>query len=884
MYYEVFLSYSRRDLELSNKIIELIQGKLKYITFRDVDDLVSGSRWRDQIHETLCQTERKPYVVVLCTAAARADPDRIVEELSFARDVGLTVIPIQFDPDVSKFLLQKAGFQSPGGIDYVEGTASANKMDGGYTITSRLEDKIRRTLISHVYRKLDELRARTEDWAEPPPGEKSFWEMTWRRYFEWDNSSVLPHSVALTARGGSGKSRLLARCIRELLKQPGIYPILIGEEVLRNAVKELPRLLGARDENTLVFQIDALAAQPSPERQIRIVFIVDGLDQMILAGDAGQRRLVAGLKLLANIAPVLIGCREEVWETYAGQVSVAAKQVEELDLLQVKALLMQEEIPFDTINPLLRIPLFLDVALTWAKRRHFLPSTATGFLRKMWTEAVSEGDDSGDNGFDWLLHNIAEYQLETLSYEMPLVHLQAAPGYMPEFESGIRKLKADGFLIAKVRPGTNSQVVRLRHDLLDNYSMLRNLLTGPDRLGRIRDLCQRCDKDCGWSLLAQLVRYASDQRDYSLKREIFLEFLSVLDRKRWDDQAMARAWAVTYAMRESFSSLFDLIVEVLAGDPLPSLSVGSGELRSDHARSTLGPPALITQEAASTLASTFTRFKAGENENETRAVPVLASCIEKWPLRARFIEALGKFKTPEAFSAILKFARKQMELRDDIDLLLYLANGLANFLDSPEAIRVLYDLLEIDVVGFPTVRNAAGRLSRVRRVVADILNRVYPEKVATRPPDEDEIVLGLEIWDEHNRSYSDWREIERYAIDVRRRRRRGENFTPAVLGALISAMRHDQTYARRAVAQALGFFNEIEAMETLFSELQNESISADVRIACFEGLEMQIARLKTAAKQALLPRLASEIAKAKRNGATFVEQGFLEVVHRIRKS
>ncbi len=884
MVHEVFISYSRRDRALCDQVVALINGELGYKTFRDVDDFTPGYVWREQIKEALEQPGLLPYVVLLSTKAAQANPDRIEEELRTARELGLTVIPIEFDSGVTRELLGKAGFPKPGAIDY----ADPIEPDANYAITAWIEDKLRRALTSHVSRRLDKCRLEAQRWSEGLRKDPSFWEAIWRSYFSWDGPYGLPRSVVLTARGGSGKSFLLAHCVRELLDRPDVYPILVNEEMLRTAATSLPQLFGARDRDLLARQIDALAAAPPPGRAsrkpLRVIFVVDGLDQMVVPGDAGQRQLVAGLNLLSNVAPVLIGCREEIWESYADRVSVLVAPVAELDQAHVEMLLRQHGLLSTPPNPLLKVPLFLDVALSWAGQRQTMPPTATAFLSRMWSDAVAQGGgaQSVDEGRDWLIHAIAELQLRTLSYDVPVAELKRTLGFMWEFEQGLTKLRDSGVLVVKVPQGDGSPTVRLRHDLVDNYSMLRVLLFTSDKSARIRDLCNRCDKDCGWSLLAMLIRYAHDEQDEAIRREVFSEFLFILDRKRWDDGAMARAWAVTHALRDSFDAVFDLIIEVLGGEPLASLD------RDDPAQralihSTLGPPARLTQEAASTLASAFMRLEHGDVRDAAKAVPVLAAGLRKWPLRARFLEALGKFNTPEALDAIIAFARSQLERRDDIDVLLYVARSLAAFDEAPGALDMLRKLARVDLAGFPESENAAGRLSRLHRIAAEVLYRVRPNEVMVPLSDEDEIIFGLRIWETNGGRYSDWHEVQGYAIDVGRRRARGETFGPRVLQALVGAMEHDQSYVRGAVARALGYFDALEARDALLAELKEVSVSAEVRAACFHALRLQANRLKgTAERQGCAALLLREADAAKRAGATLVEHELIELARHIK--
>ncbi len=884
MTFEVFISYSRRNERLCDEIESLIREKIGYKPFRDVDDLASGQRWREQIGEALRQASFKPYVVLLCTREARAEWDKIVRvEIGPAKHLGLTIVPIEFDSGSTKFLLGQAGFDSPGEIDYVDGLQN----DGSYKITDRLEDKLRLALTSHIHRRMNQLRALSQAWAEVRQKSISFWDEIWEQHFDFGGEYDLPRSVALTARGGSGKSFLLAHCIRRLLERTDVYPVLVHEELLRTASTELPRLLGARDKESLARHVGMLSAGTLPERPahkpLRVVFIIDGLDQMIIPGDVGQQQLVAGINLLASFAPVLIGCREEVWEDYAARVGIPVVHVAELDQRQVERLLLRNGLPPDASNPLLCLPLFLDVALGWSRRSRKLPSTITGFLRQLWFDAVTEsgGTKSGDDGRDWLIQSIATIQLNTLSYEVPTVELHRCPGFMQSFMHGLAQMKRSGVLVEKSRPGHLFGTVRLRHDLLDDYSMLRVLLHQHDRLAAIRDLCERCDKDCGWSVLTMLIQYSADEDNEIIRREVFSEFLILLDKKRFGDAAMAKAWAVTHALRASFTNVLDLIVEVLSGEPVPSVAIDMpSDDTSVHSR--LGPSPQATQEAASTLASAFMSLEHGDAQDAAKVIPVLGAGLRKWQFRARFVEAIGKYDTPDALATIVEFAQSRLAQRDDDGVLLYIARSLARFHDAPAALQLLKTFMTIGAIDGPAGNSKLGEVSKLRRVAAEIYDLARPGEVLVPLPAEEEIVAGLEIWNTDRIRYSDWREIQYYANNVGRRRSKGEKFSSNVRNALVAAMAHDQNYARCAVAKSLGYFDGPEACDALLFELMKIELSPDVRTACLDALRQQLIRLgSTAERQLYLSLFIREAGRARRTGATLVEQGLLELAQTV---
>jgi hypothetical protein len=872
MAHEVFISYKRTDQVLCDEVYRLIQS-IGYIAYRDVDDLAAGRPWRDQLLDALAQPDLKPYVIILCTKAVVAEPKGVMEEIILAREQKLTIIPVEFDSGTTKFLLKEAGYSEPEKIHYI----NAVDQSGLYVVNDRLEDALRRALTIRIRKWLEERRVFAKDWAERLTPKISFWDMTWRDYFLLDGPHRLSGSVALTARGGSGKSFLIAHCVRYLLNDPEVYPVLVDEEMLHHAASELPRLLGARSAAALPQKVESLAEQLSRDhlgwKPMHVVFVVDGLDQMVIPGDVQQKQLVDGLNLLVNSAPVLIGCRKEVWDPwYAGRVSVREAPVAELDEPRVRELLRSNtKLNPDSFNALLQVPFFLDIALRKASVWDSLPRKETDFLQQIWSDAVTEGSPGqhvlpGDTGRAWLMENVAAYQLEQLAYDVPLVELHKRLGYMPGYETGLRALKASGLLVEQpARVSGAGSTVRLRHDLLDNYSMVRALLSAPEKLERSRDLCRRCDKDCGWSVLATLVQAAHDSGYEELKRELFAEFLFLLDHKKFGNEEMTRAWSVTHVLRTCFHSLFDLIIETLAGEPVPSLNE-KNPTHTELRPSQLGPSPRLTQEAASTLASAFMALHIGTVEEAEVAVPVLASGLIKWPLKARFLDALGKYRTADALNVIVSFARRQLRERDDIGSLPYVAANLQHFQD-PAARELLREMIVDTTLD-----------SSVRRMAAEGLNHLLPGQVLVPPRDENEIVRKLEVREPDGVRYSDWHIVQDYADYVRGQVARGVRFGPRVLEALIRALAHDQNFVRCSVAEALALFDEPMARDALLNEVLELALPAEVRSACLKALGLQLRRLADPrARQACRYLLLRAAGAARQSGNILVEQRLIDL-------
>lgn len=824
MPYGVFISYSQDDSGLCDDVKGCLD-RMGYEVFVDRMELAAGPEWRCQLEEVLSQKDIPPYVVLLATRAAMGRPDRVQEELCLAVRNKLDIIAIEFDAGAVKHLQGTRKHQ------YIQGYRNR----GNCLVDDRIENELRKALNYRVRKELERRRTAAANWIKnnnllPEP---SFWHDTWQDHFRIGNSSgERQASVVLTARGGSGKSVLIAHYVNALLEDPTNYPFVLTAELLKDATSLIPRLLGARSALELPAHVEALAKM---HRQ-HVVFVVDGLDQVVISGDPGQAKLIEALNLLANSARLIIGCRKEYWDTvYAKRVSAREKKVDELDVPQITHFLGQyPHLKFDPSNALLRIPFFLGLTLNKAKIWQNVPKTEIAFLQCIWDDALIEASSSGRGeiqpGYERILRRLAELQLKELTYEVPRDELKAASGLGDVFERGLRGLKAKGLVVERTCQG--GLFVRLRHDLLDSFAMVRVLLDTPDHLEQCKLLCRRADKDCGWTVLAMLLRayhaYGQEQQPHEgyyqqLQRALFEEFLFILDHKQFSTGDMARAWAVTHILKDCFPLLFPLICETLAGRRV--LSLRKQDPSAAHARAShLGPDACLTQETASTLASAFMVLQEGTAEDAKRAVPILANGLNTWDLKARFLGALAKYHTDDAFRAVVDFGGRQLAEKSDKESLLYVAQALKHF-DEPSVIWLLRAIHQDDQLE-----------SKIRRVAAENLSHLRPGSVVVPERDEEEIIDGLRPKERGRDHYSDWNVVKEYADYVRCQIPTGRSFSPRVLAALVRALDHDHVYVRTPVAEALAYFNEPAARDALLDELLEDIVPGEVRDACLDGL------------------------------------------------
>jgi hypothetical protein len=650
-----------------------------------------------------------------------------------------------------------------------------------------------------------------------------FWEADWQQQLH----SVMdtPQSLVLTARGGSGKSVLAAHLVRHLLQQdPSSCPIVLyRSDDLREGAKGIRKLLGAESPEAIMQYVETTRAMNH-----RLLFVIDGLDAMI--GPASTKIIADMLQELADTSCLLVTCRTELWEHAFSHLSIQRQQVLPLPQEIVRRVLLRNT-PFNQWQlPVLRIPFYLDAALTLSRYLMDLPSTETGLLRGLWNYYREPPSSPMPRwySFEPLLTRLAELQLAEMSYEVSRPSLLAALRGMDGAAEAVARLEGAGILW---RQAAGADVtVRLSHDLLDCFNMTRLLIDGDDARRKRQKVYQRAADGVGWPLLAMLVQVTHDGSNDPVLREVFTELLKILDRKRWDDMWMARSWAATYVLRSKITSLMPLVLECLDGQQVASLHP-----QDPSGGSRLDPDPSITQESASSLASAFDAIDDWTSADPGRAIPVLSRGLGRWHLRKRFVEALAKYKDPASLEALTVFARNQLHQGADPDLLGVVAEalgrmGTAFVGERREAcVSIIDDILEYPALS-PQARRAAIESKNLL---------TYPIVQDVPDIDETEIIASLNPFDQERQSYSDWRIIQRYA-DYAYNRIMREQLSRPLLDALLKAFTHEQLFARIPVARCLGQADHPAARSALLAEVLRPSLSWDIQQACIDALNMQI--------------------------------------------
>lgn len=828
MPYEIFVSYSRKTVRICDQVVEILHNRLGYAgaVFVDRESIPGGTQWSRQIDDALSESE---YVVLLATKEAARDPDNIRVEISRARERNIEIIPIEFDSGTAASLVGESETQFISAVRHQDFCAELHS----------LEHALRRALIHRALRNLEEYRQHSVAWVNARYPSSSFWENIWEGVF-----AAASGPLVVVAPGGHGKSVIVAHFLRQMLSNANVYPVILDADMIARGVYALAHDLGARTGEDIAGHLDVLRET----YQKRVIFLVDGLDQIRLADDPKHARVIDLLMLLssASCAQLVITCRDDVWDVaYRSDLPFAIERLEEIDDHRLARILSSHGLPPQAAqNSLLRIPFFLDLAIRNKAAWSSIPSTAIEFLKRVFREVRQ---DTGSRPTplgrrkEEIVRALARLQVRQLSYEIPRAAVEEACNLRSDaFRQALAELKHDRIVLERAPsalPDTPSTpTLRLTHDLLDCFSMADFIYRAPDRQDAARGICSRCENESGWSVISMLVSLADHYENETLLRILFEEFLYILDHKKFGDLYMARAWAVTYVLRDQMTILFPLVIEALGGRPVESLLPGRQE-DVDRRASSLSDDPRLTAEAAPSVASAFSGLTALRATGIRQAVSVLADGLKKWPYnKARFIEALAMYQTDDVRDILIKLGNGELEDRSDLASLQYVAQGLSDF----ERDNSIISLLE-RITRDPGIDPVSRR--RAYEALYEQDGRDLPEQT------EEEILYGLALLDSRG-NYSDWKVVRDYAEYVYERAAKGRRqFSSAICKALKNCLGHAHTFVGEPAATALGCFDMSMARDALLDQLIRDVLPADVREACVRSLEDQLQRVPDAQRR-----------------------------------
>jgi TIR domain/NACHT domain len=853
--YDVFISYAREDSNFCEQLYDTLSAVFGLEVFCDTKRAYAGS-YATYIQEALTEDPLPSLVVVASEHSARSHWVRreIATYLERTGKSGSALLPIQLTPGAAE-ALGIANFQV---IDLA---------DGG-TFDESLVDRLWLALTGRLgARRLDANRDRAAAWCSElrTDGRPDFWGDNWRGYVYPLLDLANVSSRALIAPAGSGKSIIASRYIQEVLAADNkSMPVVLAElQMLASddVASTVCRLVGVPSLRVLAAHAHRLA-----QRGNRIVFVVDGLDR---AGREPKivREFLEVLRRLAEAAPLLVTCRPEVWADAFADLGIPEVKIEALPFAQVRRVLGQDprfrQVPD---QELLGVPFFLDAALQAQYVMHDLPDNESALLAFLWrryTQLVAQPIPEPSSPARVLQH-LALLQLRGMTYSVPRAELDRAlqdTGY--DESTAISALLGIGVIVQHAWAGTN--MVRLRHDLLDCFGIVNLLLDDVTGQARRREVYARAADDIGWAVLASLVQYVYDRGRAEILREVFTALLQMLDEKRLGDSQMARAWAATYVLRSKLSILLPQIIECLSGTPVPSVAEPQSPTGSR-----IGPHAKVTREAASSLASALCVVDDWTAAEPDSAIPMLAMTLRsgRWPrFRRRFIEALARYHRRDALDALEAFATTEIEkVRHkagdaDIDILADLADALASIGDLATSTPLLDGIVDVSrAVRTSTDRRRANRHVHVVAIRAEraanraktVLGGGVAEEVGF-PASEDELLESLRP-QEFGRNpseivYTDWRVVQ-WAVEEARRKAQSQGLNALLRDSVIESLEHEHTRVQAAAVRCLAWVDHEDAREAILAQLTKPYVAAEVRRECVAALRVQLSRPKSAVARA----------------------------------
>lgn len=848
MHYDVFISYKRGARDA---LCDLVRGRIMdwgLQPFVDRWDLKPGESW---IGQMLKVADQRPKVVVLVNRAAAVEGCYVFEEVRAALDRNLDVIPILLDDTPYTVFGIRKDTQYIDAKDCTDDAVVLKKIDRDLWVSLHDDTKVLEGL-------RDETRSAVNGiLVAAHRGE--FWRRTKAGYLPV-SSDHHDTQWALVAPGGSGKSVLIALHLQELRLHRDRYPVILDRAVLRGGKNAVSRLLGARQAEELPVYLGKLRALHGA----RVTLAIDSLDGLGAADELDQ--IADLLVFLSGHASIIVGCRPEVWKSkFASRLSFEVRTISELSDDVVDSFLSNVPVQLRQLR-ILRIPFFLSYVLEHTAVLNNEVASESKFLTRIWDQAArtEKGGQTRSSNKPELLRKLARLQLLQNRFDVPIHEFLQALGSSADNDLDREELRRVG-LLQETEAHAEGGRVRLRHDLLDAFNVAQ-LLADPNEGPLLRQkLYADVHRGLGRHVLQSLVQGVHDFGIPELLQEIFQRLLDMLDRKglstllgasattREERPAMANAWEATFVLYGKFEILSDFIVRVLDGEIAASLEDIYTRGEEVPIRSCLGERPMVTQEAASSLASAFLELAQGDPRAPQEAIAVLTRNLDRWKFRGRIVEALAKYRQREAVEAIEEFAIRELARpKRDKGVFEYIARALGTLspLNRDSAIEILERL-----------RTESDPGSTAQQDAVESLNRYDRFRFKPLPPIEltDEVLIEqLRLRDQEGR-YTDWRKILKYVGQVRGR----AHLSDELMDAVCRAIEHQQTHAQEKVVECLADIDHPRARAALLAKLGTDVISHSVREACFRAVGSQLASATgpmLATRRCLVHRAANHIA------------------------
>ena len=868
--YDLLISYRRADGSFARQLADRLSQQHGLRVFLDEKAHVPGYHWREfwtraLEHPPALEFDPTvgPGVLVLVTRAMadarEAGADVVVEEIGAALEaqerVGIT-IPIhalRFDAagyeELSKRVRSATGV-ALGSWHEIRGLEGLPVEDPGSLTPAQWKticDAAIRVARASVLRRAAALRAEAFTWARRLLDRRLCADLG----LEDETSAaraardVVEEAVlrgersqfAIVGDGGTGKSMELARLLGLVARVPSsrLHPVLVTTEDLVTGLEAVRERLGLGR---------APGAEPLSElsevhawSQLRLVFVVDGLERGVDSAAAMQRLLE-----LRDAGGLWVTCRSAPWQRSAMQL-----QFEEREVLH------QEELTDEVVGrhlgidpaavgerPYLRQALFLDLALHLIRSREGVGlrpgemRSQTAALDALFARAIRDpaGARSRQELAEFaakILERLACAQLARAALWIPRdVVVPDADWVLPGWRGAFERLRDEGRLLVE-EPRTvdakSSCHVRLRHDVIDAHNLgSQALAAGPT------DAAVQLWLESGFGQLVceGISQLAADRSLPGPVEQLFRAFVLACDNKEYSPWN-ARAWGGTFLVQSKLGVFLPHIVRCMGGAYLGNRLAS----RPGEAVSQLSPPAL-TRDALSSVASTLLGAPALSLDDEQgEALAAFTRALGVAERKARLVEAVARFKSPNdgALAVLTALAGNKDLIHDDATLSAYIAAALREIVERGGTIRQAQvalgalDALEQTCRELVDVPDGIDRptLREIRTARDAVCARAGRQPGAREPMTERELVQGLSLHAYGKPSdLSDWRVFRRYANRVVLDGARVDGaVNTEVLLALGAGLWHDQMASRVDAARALGTADHPFARGLLLHALAN---------------------------------------------------------------
>ena len=776
--YDVMISYRRTDSLFVDRLVErLDQLDVRY--FRDVNAHRDGHEFRPEWIDALKSIPdpdyelRGPSVLVLLTPAMcehrSPGQDVVIQELQAAnteraRGRELAIVPLIFNQAAYEEIGSRLGVQSHivWRDLHVSKTFTSIDVTHPSQITESQIDENCEYIIwlsrDVVTRKLQQLKDATVKWANS---------VTSVLYSKFEINEALQPSgnQAIIGTGGSGKSVQMARTILKCAGNTRIYPILLLEDDLVSGGKSLLERLSLRS-GTLAEGLDALQRM-ARNLSSRIVFVTDGLERL----DVDV--ILPTLLRLKSAGDLWITSRPEAFERANRNLAIGQEEISFSKGVTVQRASKQLGLPESKIEETRRFlcqALYFDIAERLKNEEidlgHFRNPTQLleefiKFSVKVPVPTVNrEVIEDENNKF---LERLADLQYSQGTFE---VHRDAlsracAPLNYTQMTQRLSDLVVDD---------SHTKLVRLRHDIIDSYNLAKYKLENFEALDEGGKITFFTHPTSAVSFEG-FIQYAHDKERSDFIRKVLAFFLAIVDRKqdkgrdpKWD----ISGWNLGYAATAKGHILVPELMRLM-----------SGTFVGKSGTSTSDPPALV-EASLSSVASLMRGLDTESVDDNGEYLRILCRMIGRADLRARLIEAVSKLKVQNdaAFKFLVSLAEDASVLEKDIDVALYLAPALRDFVNRnsvDQAWRLSTAQVAIEkMIAFVDARLASdqeGKRKRgfdlkLRRRLVESLRSIAGQDISQLRLGAEELDAGLSLHDSRMQ-YSDWDEFERYTSLLR---------------------------------------------------------------------------------------------------------------------